>query len=250
MKLETEGIVLSEMKTANDRCLLTILTRDNGIIPCFMRTGRSEIIKYGAAVSNISYSEFTIHKGRSGYNLNDAFSKKMFFKISEDIGKLALVGYFDELLKRLIPPVEEKSDPEYLRLMLNSLFLLNEGKKTSILVKAVFELRIMALSGYMPDLLGCRGCGIYDGSEFFFDYGRGCLWCPNCHEGGNTVRIEPPVLNGIRAAMLSDPKKIFSFSVSDHDIAELAALAEKYTLLMIDEIPDSLNYYKTMSGLG
>lgn len=238
------------MKTANDRCLLTILTRDKGLIPCFMRTGRSEIIKFGAAVSNISYSEFTIHKGRSGYNLNDAFSKKMFFRLSEDLGNLALVGYFDALLRRLVPECEENGDPEFLRLMLNSLYLLNEGKKPALLVKAVFELRMMAISGYMPDVLGCRGCGVYEGDEFFFDFGRSCLWCPDCCSGGNIARISRSVLNGIRTAMLSDPKKIFSFTVSENDIMELADLAEKYTLIMIDEIPDSLKYYKTMSGLG
>ena len=40
MKLNTEGIVLSEQKLTGGKCLLTILTRNNGILRCFAKDAK------------------------------------------------------------------------------------------------------------------------------------------------------------------------------------------------------------------
>ena len=67
-----------------------------------------------------------------------------------------------------------------LRLLLNSLYLLSEGRRAPRLVKAVYELRAMTLAGFMPDLVACADCVKYEGGAFCFDARKGRLYCGEC----------------------------------------------------------------------
>ncbi len=242
MKLNTEGIVLSEQKLTGGKCLLTILTRNNGILRCFAKDAKKSSDKYGAATSLFCYSNMSIFEGRKSNNLDDAVSKVLFYNIMFDIEKLALAQYFAELAIQVIP--EGAGDPEYLSLMLNSLYLLHNDKKHELAVKAVFELRLIALSGFMPDIVGCRGCGLYEDDVFYFDMDNSCLWCKNCVRNNNAKAINKNVLNAVRTAFLAEPKKIFSFQISQKDTYLLADLAELYTLKITDRSFKTLDYYK------
>ena len=39
---------------------------------------------------------------------------------------------------------------------------IKSDKKTTSFIKAVTEFRLMSLSGYMPQLVGCDNCGEYE----------------------------------------------------------------------------------------
>ena len=198
--------MLAEQKLAGEKRLLTILTRNKGIMHCFVKENGSLAKNQGAAISVFSYSDFSVF--------------------------------------HVIP--EGECDPECLSLMLNSFYLLNENKRSLLTVKSVFELRLMTLSGFMPDIVGCRGCGVYTDDVMYFDFERSCLWCRNCLKGTDHIPLSPDALNGLRTAVLAEPKRIFSFSVGENDICTLADLAEKYTLKITDRSFRALDYYKNI----
>ncbi len=230
---------------ANDRKLLTILTEKNGVVTCFARNDKMNSAKFSAAACNLSYSQFTFYKSRSGYNLDDVTSLHMFFGLTGDMVKLFLVYYLDDLMKYIV--MEEEESPEYLRLMLNTLYVLSESDKPVLLIKAVFELRVMAEAGYMPDVVACKGCGAYEAEDVYFDLDRSCIWCPDCYSGGNAVKIGRGTLFGLRTALFADPKRIFSFTLSKEGIAQLATLAEKYIIIMTEKEFDSLENFKMIN---
>ena len=60
----------------------------------------------------------------------------MFFELRSDIEKLALAQYFAELACELSPQDEQATD--YLRLMLNALYMLAHDKKPAQQLKASF----------------------------------------------------------------------------------------------------------------
>ena len=247
MLVEVTGIVVSEETMPNDRKLISILTEDRGIVNCFIGVDKAESARFAAATSILSYSSFTLYKGRSGYRLNDAMTMKMFYGITAFLEKLYLVYYFNELVKYIV--MEEDGDEEFLRLMLNSLYVLDNDKKPLLVVKAVFELRLMAIAGYMPDVLACRGCGAYEADEFYFDYDNSCLWCSYCCSAENTARIHKETLRGLRTVMLSEHKKIFSFSLSKNGIAELANLSENYMYKVTEKQFKSLEIFKKICDM-
>ena len=92
--------------------------------------------------------------------------------------------------------------PELLRLLLNTLHLLCKGTKPLVQIKAVFELRALSISGYMPNILACANCGTYETPVMYFDVDGGCIYCENCPKAG--CRGEPQDGDDRRALHLPD----------------------------------------------
>ncbi len=56
------------------------------------------------------------------------------------------------------------------------------------------------------------------------------------------------VITAVRFICLTEPSKIFSFSLSDENIALLADIAEKYTMSRIQRKLNALEFYKGLQG--
>ena len=104
----------------------------------------------------------------------------------------------------------------------------------------------MSISGYMPDLVGCAQCGAYMDEQMFFDRREGCLLCADCADHGE------PLTSGVLAAMrhicFSEPKKVFSFTLSDAGLQKLANLTEGYMHTHLNHTFKTLQFYKQIKA--
>ncbi len=60
--------------------------------------------------------------------------------------------------------------------------MLDEDKRTAEFIKPLFELRLMSLCGFMPNLVGCAECLAYESEEMFLDAERGEILCSSCEK--------------------------------------------------------------------
>ena len=75
---------------------------------------------------------------------------------------------------------EDLPSGEVLSLLLNSLYALDTLDRPNEMVRAAFELRLLALSGYEPLLDDCAMCGRADPVEPVFDAAQGVVLCKKC----------------------------------------------------------------------
>ena len=162
MRLTTDALIIRENNNIGeaDRCV-TARTRELGLVRASARGAQNMKNRNASATQLLSYSRLTLFKGREKYIIDEAEPLRIFFDLRADIEKLALAQYFCELAGVLAP--SEEPAEEFLRLLLTALHLLGAGKRDPRLIKAVTELRLLALAGYMPDLTACRACGGTDG---------------------------------------------------------------------------------------
>ena len=205
MLIKTDGIVIREKATLERDRYVTLLTRDYGVLRCFARGAQALKSSKQSGTQLFAFSDFAISRGRDAYIVTEAQPKKVFYGFREDIERLSLAQYFCELIAAFAP--EEQEAPEYLSLFLNALHLLETGKRPQPFLKAVMELRLMSISGYMPDLSGCAECGTYTGAEMFFDRQNGCLYCPDCGQGGQ--RLTPACWRPCGTSARPSRKKFF-----------------------------------------
>lgn len=71
-------------------------------------------------------------------------------------------------------------------------------------IKAVFELRALSISGYMPNILACANCGTYETPVMYFDVDGGCIYCENCPKAG-AVAVPKTVMTAVRYICLTEP---------------------------------------------
>ena len=119
----------------------------------------------------------TIFENRGRRTLNEASTVEEFLGLRADLGAFALGSYFAELLETV--SAEEYPDPPVLQLGLNSLYALSRALCPPEQIKAVFELRLMCLAGYEPDLSCCAQCGAAEPDEPWFSPRGGAEFSTN-----------------------------------------------------------------------
>ena len=244
MQLTTKGLIIKEQSTGESDRIVTLLTADFGLIRAFVRRAKTFKNQNLSSTSLFVYGDFTLYKGRDAYVIDSASPIEVFFDLRNDIETLALAQYFAQLTYYL--GAEEHPAPETLRLVLNALHLLCKGSKSNKLIKAVVEMRMLCLGGYMPNLLGCYRCGVYETDLMFFDVEEGCIYCKDCFRN-NALEAPLSVITAIRYICLSDISKVYSFNLGEENLKILSDICEKYMLSRIDGKLSTLDFYKTLT---
>ena len=258
----TDGLVIRTSSVGENDKILTLLTPNQGKISVTVKGGRS--LKSGSLSSTqlFAYGNYEISsrgdfKWLRGASLNCAFGK-----LSTDIVKISLASYIASLADELSG--ENESAEDILRLTLNTFYAIENEIKPNEIIKAVFELRAAAMSGFEPDLSDCRGCGKKDGDDFYIDVMNGRLLCSECmhkrslqaakeqmksedmREAVLMLPVTQGALTAMRYAISSPTQKMLSFNISDTDEKIFAHAAEVYLLSHLGQGFDTLEFYKTI----
>ncbi|MBP1576660.1 MAG: DNA repair protein RecO [Oscillospiraceae bacterium] len=248
MLLKTTGLVIFEKKQSEQDRLLTILTPENGMILARVNSPGRMTGKLAAGTEFLTYSEFTLFLRKEVAVVDAAEPKRLFYGMRTDPEKLALAAYFARLTYDLFSSAAKEDCAGALRLFLNTLAFLEEDKMPKALLKAVFEMRCMAMSGYRPDLSACRICKKSAGDMVFFLPQRGQLICSECenHSAEEKIPLNGDLLCAMKSAMSSDLKEAFSFRLGEKNLLRFAFLAESYCIARLEYLPATLRYYKSI----
>lgn len=226
----------------NDR-LLTLFTKDYGIIRAFAVGAKSVKSKRGGATALLSYSNFTIDKKGDTYKIVEATVNRMFFGAGSDLRVLSVAQYFCELCAFFGPGDESAAD--FLRVILNSLYFMTDKKKDPAFIKAITELRICAISGYAPDLVACNGCGKYDAATMYFKPESGIILCGDCKKE-NAVPVNRTVLDAMRHIVYSDIESLYMFEIPEKDVLSLEKICERYIIYQSEHKFPTLDFYHSV----
>ena len=245
MYLTTQGIVLRVTDYNERDALLTLLTQNEGKLTVKARGLRRKNSPLTAPCQLLAYGEFTLFEYRGQYTINEATSIELFQSLRRDLTKLSLGTYFAQVSEVLSQ--EDFPSPELLSLLLNCLYALTKLNLPEKQIKAVYELRAACLSGYTPDLFGCHVCGNLEPDRF--DLSAGQLECQNCRSmdsNGIRMPVTKSMLEAMRYICLCDPKRLFSFRVSDGVLNQLSALTEAYLTTQLERSFSTLDFYKSL----
>lgn len=245
----TDALVLREAKYKEADRILTLMTADEGKITAKARGALRKGSRMSAATQQLTYSEMTLFGNQGRWTVNEAVIKEPFAALQEDIADYSLGCYFAECIEALA--VEDQPEEELLRLGLNSLYALSRHLHAPEKIKAVFELRCMALAGYEPDLRSCCVCGEVEPEEPMLATDNGCLCCRRCYTAGigNTAFLCRDSLAAMRYAVSAPPKQIFSFTLEGAALSDFSAASEKYLLARMDRSFGTLDYWKKIRKL-
>lgn len=247
MKLDAQGLVVREKYVGDTDRLVTVLTREKGILRAFVRQPKHAGGGRLSATRLFTYSRFSVFEGRDSYIIDDAQPIEVFFDLRKDIGRLSLAQYFCELSIELAP--QDAPAEDYLRLLLNAMYFLQKDSHPAALLKAAVEMRVMSLSGYMPDLVCCAVCARYEADEMFFLPRSGRIVCGDCYspDGEPAVRLERGAVTALRHTIYAEFDKLFSFRLPQAAGRELAAASERYVLETLGHGFKTLDFYHRMA---
>lgn len=243
MRTQTKGLILNEQSVGERDRLITVLTKNRGIVRCFVRGGKSFSNKSFAATHPLCYSRLNIFVGKNSEIIDDAELIRFFSELRQDIEKLALVQYMFEVAISCIP--QGVDSEKQLSLILNCMHFLSTGERTDKFVKTVFEIRMMLSLGFMPDILYCSECGCYEADVMYFNCQKNNIICSSCvKDQTELIKLSRGAITALRYIITAEPKKVFSFNTSQDSLDQLSQCSETYTLSQIDKHPGSLDFYK------
>ena len=255
--IEVKGLVIRATDFKESDRIITIFTEEMGVVSATARGARSLKSRKMSSTMQFCYSSFILSKQKDYFYVKEASLIENFFDIRKSIEGLALAGYIAEVLSDVTVAEAER---DLLRLSLNSLFAISEGKAPLEKIKAAFEIRAASILGFMPDVLSCSECGGKSG-DFFFDIMGGSLLCYECNSRRVKMHVEPENPHESRiVSLISETakaalwycihcplEKLLSFSIPDADMHIFSRATEDYLLNQMERSYKTLEFYKEVA---
>ena len=229
----TKGLILREVKYKEADRILTVLTEDMGKITVKARGALRKSSKVAAATQLFAFSELTMFENKGRWSVNEGSTIEEFKGLRNDISALAMAAYFAECVEALAD--EGSPDPGMLQLILNCLFALSNGLYDQQHIKTAFEMRLMCIAGYEPDLSACAVCGEPEPKEPRFSPQNGIICCRGCRKS---------IHEALRYILYAEPKKLMAYSIPEDAAQKAADAAETYLLTQTERRFNALNYWK------
>ena len=162
-----QAIVLRRVNYSEKDRVLTALSKENGKISVFAKGVRGQKSKLSAGVELLNINEFSFIDGRS--NLKTLTGSRIITFNDNIVKDIKKTNFCFEALKLITKIVEDNEGQEYFDVLKNYLISINDDLLDYRLVEVWFTLRILAISGVMPDI-------IFESDDstknYFFDYDK------------------------------------------------------------------------------
>lgn len=236
-----KGLVLHEAAYGETDKIIDLLTEE-GIRTVRVRGARKPQSKYAAVTQLFAYGEFCLREAKGKWYLDSASLLNLFYPLRTDLNALALGAYFADLLRRT---ATAQYQPEILRLFLICLHYLSEKLRPIAQIKAAFELRLLADTGMMPNLICCPICMQYMPAHPILRIEQSDLVCADCYgqPGLRDIAVTQSALMAVRHVVYSDLDRILCFRIHGQSFRQFTTYAEKYIVEHLEFQARTLVYY-------
>jgi DNA repair protein RecO (recombination protein O) len=196
-----EAIVLRTRKLAEADRIITLLTRQHGVVRAVAKGVRRTTSRFGSRLEPFTHVELQLAEGRNLDVITQAVTRSPYGEsISADYERYTAASVMLETAERLVVEEREPSVQQYL-LLVGALRAMADGAHRPTDVMDSFVLRSLAVAGYAPSFEGCVRCGV-EGQHRAFHPGSGGVLCPACRVPGSahpaieTIRLLGALLAG------------------------------------------------------
>lgn len=194
-----EGIVLRGRPLGEADRIVTVFTREEGVIEGVARGSRRPRSRLAGSTLLFTQANMLLFRGKSLDSISQVEVVHTFQALRDDLFRTAYASYWCELVAEMVPQREPNEDV-YL-FFLAALLLLEQAEDPGLL-STYFELRLMCELGYRPALDNCGACGSpMDGQPGgSFLPVSGTVLCPRC----TLANASGHPLSGASLALLHD----------------------------------------------
>ena len=196
-----EAIVLRTRKLAEADRIITLLTRQHGVVRAVAKGVRRTTSRFGSRLEPFTHVDLQLAEGRNLDVITQAETRSPFGEaISAEYDRYTAASVMLETSEHLVAEEREPSVQQYL-LLVGGLRAMTAGERRPGDVLDSFLLRSLAVAGYAPSFDACARCGL-EGPHRAFNPAHGGMLCPGCrlpgsaHPAPETVTLLGALLAG------------------------------------------------------
>jgi len=193
------GVVLRTHKLGEADRIITLLTRERGVVRAVAKGVRKTSSRFGGRLEPFMHVDLQLAEGRSLDIITQVETLNPFARdLGSDYPAYTAGTAMLETAERL---VSEDGEPavQQVQLLVGALKALVAGRSTPSLILDSYQLRALAVAGFAPSFDACARCGV-EGPHRSFHAPSGGMLCPDCRVSGSAA--PSPITVALLAALL------------------------------------------------
>lgn len=240
-----KAIVLKRTDIGEADRLLTLLTAERGKLRAVAKGARKPSARKTGHVELFNHVALLIAAARELDIVSQADTLDAFLPVRDDLDRLGFAYYFAELVDRFVE--EQVEQRQVYQLMLDALRWLETTPHLSRTAR-YFELHLLDLLGYRPQLYHCINCrqALAPTENFFTPEGGGVLdaRCRALHRDAIAVSLN--ALKVLRFLQNRPYDQVESLRLSTEVEAEVEALLQQYLTHLLERNLKSFAFLSTL----
>lgn len=223
-------IILKSRNMGEADRVLMVLSEDLGKFQAVVKGARRERSRFVGSTLSFNYLKAMFFTGKNLDTLSQAELIHSFGKLREDLTSLAYASFWVELIDGFVP---ERVEVREVFQFLLAAFITLEQTADPALLNLAFQIRLLRLLGYQPELEECTHCHSprheSPGAEIHFSATAGGLICCGCrlHYSGLT-RINPAQLDIIQRLSATDMRELASIQGEAIDFKTIGIILREF----------------------
>jgi DNA repair protein RecO (recombination protein O) len=237
--IKAEGIILRSMKLGETSKILTLFTREHGVLKVVAKGSRSRKSRYGAILDllNVIHLVYYHKDTRDLQIISAADIEETFPNLPADLEKWAYANACGELILRAHPAAE--ATPKLYPILLDCLRTMNEtpGGRDRLCFWGL-QMKLLGIFGVAPNFRRCLHCGTEAAatSRAHFHAGRGGFLCEKCDTGAGAMHVSREALANLAALQSLPSRKIVEQGFSSQSLREIEKLLQAYVRFHLEEV--------------
>jgi DNA repair protein RecO (recombination protein O) len=229
-----EAVVLRHSDWGEADRLLVIFSREGGKLRAVAKGVRRLRSRKAGHLEPFTCVSLMLARGRDLWIVTQAQTVDAYLPLRDDLVRTGYAAYVVELLDRFT--YEEGENRSLYRLLCDTLQRLSQEPDLPPVVR-YYELRLLDLVGFRPELFNCVGCGRkIEAVDQFFSAASGGVMCPDC---GSKAAFARPVsmraLKFIRHYQRSSYPEALRAGLPQAVRAEMEALMQYYLTFILEQ---------------
>ena len=241
------ALVLRQRELAEADRILLLLSQERGKLSALAKGVKKPRSKLAGGLQLFSHVRLLLAVGRNLDLITQCQPLESFLPLREDLTRFALASHLAELTDSFTE--EGARLPGLFDLLLNSLRGLGASAAPDLIARG-FELKLMNLLGYAPQLSGCVSCGKEIAlARPSFSISLGGLVCGRCRpRAGGVVALEGSSLEAMRRLLRLSPQETTSLCLSQQVRGELEGTLRAYLEYRLERGLKSAGVLRALRG--
>jgi DNA repair protein RecO (recombination protein O) len=224
---KVEAVVITHKDFGEADRLIRLFSLEHGKLSALAKGARKIRSRKAAHIEPFTYAVLVLARGQSFWIITQADTKDAYPNIRENLIKTVKAAYILELADQLTG--DEQPEPGIFHLITDTMKRIDKLQDPFNAVLN-FELRLLDLTGFRPDLFHCVGCHkeIQPQDQYFSTLQGGAL-CPECARlGGSLIPVSQNALKYLRHFQRSAYSRLEEIKIDEKTGSEISRVIRSY----------------------
>lgn len=244
----THAVILRRRDFRDADRILTVFTPNYGKLELIAKGIRKTTSRKAGHLELFSHCTLMVAQARTWDIVTEVVGVESYPSIRTDLDKISQANYIGELID-CFSESDDENQPmwDLLILTLQELDEIDPAHNSSLL-QHWFEMSLLSLAGFQPQLFECVNCDAeLEPVTNFISLAEGGVLCPNCGQGRRDLEaIEADVLKVLRFIQSRPWSAVRQVNIRPHILRQVDNLLYRYLLTILERQLKSVDFMRRL----